>query len=285
MSEGILTPTETRETLASLEIRPNRKLGQNFLIDGNIVRKSLEYADVAGGDTVIEIGPGLGTLTRALLSRGARVYAIEIDRFLHKHLKDQISPKYSDRFFPIYGDAVKLPLAGYEPDQSAKESSTPVLPEKVKIVSNLPYSIATPWLDAVLRGPLPSRICIMVQKEAADRYLARPGGKMFGAITIFLQSAYSAEATHAVSRSCFTPKPAVDSVLLKLARRASPRRFSVKCRSTIRGVFAHRRKQIGSIAHGQTELRPWLEILERAGFDPKTRPEAIPVELWAELDA
>ena len=284
MSEGILTPTATREALDRLGIKPNRNLGQNFLIDGNIVRKSLQFADVSDRDIAIEIGPGLGTLTLALLARGAIVYAVEIDRTLHRHLNDTIPQKYPNRFFSVLGDAVKNPLAGYPPNRIVGAGTTDCLPLNVKVVANLPYAVATPWLGRILSGPLPSRLCIMVQKEAADRYLAVPGGKSFSAITIFLQSAYDTVGAHAVSRSCFTPKPAVDSVLLNLVRRRSVFRFSGEGQATIRRLFAHRRKQIGALARGRADLQPWLELLRRAGFDQKVRPERIPVTLWTDLE-
>src|SRR3954470_4439845 len=137
-----LSPSTTRELLARLNHQPKRFLGQNFLVDGNIVRKSLELAAVRAGDTVVEVGPGLGTLTTALLEAGADVWAVEKDRTLHAHLEAQLGPQYPDRFHLLEGDAVECPLAGLPPGRSPD----------FKIVANLPYAIATPWLDGVLSG-------------------------------------------------------------------------------------------------------------------------------------
>src|SRR5687767_8424119 len=109
-----LSPTATRDLLASLGHQPKRFLGQNFLVDGNIVRKSLELAAVRAGDTVIEVGPGLGTLTTALLEAGANVWAVEKDRTLHAHLESTLLPRFPDTFHLIEGDAVEHPLAGLD---------------------------------------------------------------------------------------------------------------------------------------------------------------------------
>src|SRR3954466_12623252 len=137
-----LSPSTTRELLARLNHQPKRFLGQNFLVDGNIVRKSLELAGVQAGDTVVEVGPGLGTLTSALLAAGAEVWAVEKDRQLHAHLLETLVPN-QPRLHLLEGDAMEHPLADLPVDR------TPAF----KIVANLPYAISTPWMDAVLGGP------------------------------------------------------------------------------------------------------------------------------------
>ena len=140
-----LSPSATRELLARLGHQPKRFLGQNFLVDGNIVRKSLELADVKPGDAVVEIGPGLGTLTSALLEAGAEVWAVEKDRQLHAHLEETLVRQYPSTLHLMEGDAVEHPLAAIDP----------VRAKSFKVVANLPYAISTPWMDAVLSGPLP----------------------------------------------------------------------------------------------------------------------------------
>src|ERR1035437_8056366 len=140
-----LSPTATRELLAKLGHQPKRFLGQNFLVDGNIVRKSLELAGIKPGDAVVEIGPGLGTLTSALLEAGAEVWAVEKDRQLHAHLEETLAKQYP-AFHLLEGDAVERPLAGFAPNTSTRP---------FKVVANLPYAISTPWMDEVLGGPLP----------------------------------------------------------------------------------------------------------------------------------
>lgn len=271
-----LSPTATRALLAKLGHEPKRYLGQNFLVDGNIVRKSLDLAAIVPGDTVVEIGPGLGTLTSELLNAGAEVWAVEKDRNLHLHLEEAILPLAATRLHLLEGDAVEQPLAGLPADQAAAG---------FKVVANLPYAISTPWMDAVLSGPLPERMVLMLQQEAAQRYTAQPGSKQFGAISIFLQSAYDVAPGHKVDAACFYPKPDIDSYLLHLVRKPTPYVFAAETKTLIRACFRQRRKQIGGLLRG---LMPdggatWLERLAQAGLSAQTRAEAIPVELWRAL--
>jgi 16S rRNA (adenine1518-N6/adenine1519-N6)-dimethyltransferase len=270
-----LTPTETRELLASLGHAPKRFLGQNFLVDGNIVQKSLKLAQVAPGDAVVEIGPGLGTLTEALLEAGARVWAVERDRTLHAYLEDGLARRFAGRLHLSEGDAVDLPLAGIPPHEAPG----------CKVVANLPYAISTPWMDAVLSGPLPARMVLMLQREAAERYLAAPGGRSFGAISVFLQAAYDAAPGHAVSAACFHPRPDVDSALLNLVRKGSPRVFSAGQKAVVRRCFQQRRKQMGSVMREAlgSRAKEWTELLRSEGFSTTVRAEAIPVPVWIRL--
>jgi 16S rRNA (adenine1518-N6/adenine1519-N6)-dimethyltransferase len=271
-----LSPTATRELLASLGHEPKRFLGQNFLVDGNIVRKSLELAGVTAGDTVVEVGPGLGTLTTALLEAGARVWAVEKDRVLHDHLADTLGKTFPAAFHLLEGDAVAHPLAGLPADTATQD---------FKVVANLPYAIATPWLDAVLSGPLPARLVLMLQQEAAQRYAAAPGSKSFGAISVFLQSAYGIAPGHKVAAACFHPRPEVESHLLNLVRRPAPFVFPPDFKTLVRACFQQRRKQIGALLRAR---RPgggetWRELLQRDGLSEQTRPEAIPPATWQRL--
>jgi 16S rRNA (adenine1518-N6/adenine1519-N6)-dimethyltransferase len=269
-----LTPSETRQLLENLGHRPRRPLGQNFLVDGNIVRKSLELARIAPGDRVVEIGPGLGTLTSALLDAGAHVWAVELDDRLHAHLATALVPASGGRLTLLHGDAVDHPLAGLQPNGLG-----------FKIVANLPYSISTPWLDAVLAGPLPERMVLMVQREAADRFLADHGSKDFGAITIFLRSAFDAAPGHTVSAACFFPRPDVESFLLHLVRKPAPVTLAPEVRAIIRTLFQQRRKQIGALLrrHAPTAAPGWLPVLRAAGLDERARAEDIPLSAWQQL--
>lgn len=269
-----LSPSSTRELLARLGHEPKRFLGQNFLVDGNIVRKSLELAQVQAGDTVVEIGPGLGTLTSALLEAGAEVWAVEKDRNLHAHLTETLA-KDHPRLHLLEGDAVEHPLAGLPPERTAS----------FKIVANLPYAIATPWLDGVLSGPLPGRMVLMLQQEAAQRYVAQPGSKTFGAISIFLQAAYAVAPGHKVDASCFFPQPDIESYLLHLTRLPEPYAFPAPAKALIRACFQQRRKQIGGLLRGKLPDggAAWLARLAAAGLGAHARPEQIPVALWRQL--
>jgi len=267
-----LTPTATRELLTRLGHQPKRFLGQNFLVDGNIVRKSLELAGIAPGDTVVEIGPGLGTLTAALLKAGAVVWAVEKDRCLHEHLSTTLAVEFPQTFHLLEGDAIEHPLAGLD------AAATPIF----KVVANLPYAISTPWMDAVLSGPLPTRMVLMLQQEAAQRYTASHGSKQFSAISIFLQAAYDLAPGHKVPAACFHPRPDIESYLLHLVRKPEPFVFSRETKLLIRACFQQRRKQIAALLrdrladHGQS----WLDELSRNQLGPQARPEEIPVELW-----
>jgi 16S rRNA (adenine1518-N6/adenine1519-N6)-dimethyltransferase len=270
-----LTPTETRELLAKLGHLPKRFLGQNFLVDGNIVRKSLELAQVAAGDAVAEIGPGLGTLTGALLEAGAEVWAIERDRTLHAYLEESLAMRFPATLHLTEGDAVERPLAGLPAGRAPA----------AKVVANLPYAISTPWMDGVLAGPLPARMVLMLQKEAADRYAADPGGRSFGAISIFLQAAYEVAPGHRVSPGCFHPRPDVDSALLHLVRRPEPQVFSVPGKALVRRCFQQRRKQLLAILREQAPAAEpaWRELLRAAGLPLTVRAEAVPVPVWVRL--
>jgi len=272
-----LSPTATRDLLARLGHQPKRFLGQNFLVDGNIVRKSLELAGVQAGDTVIEVGPGLGTLTAALLETGATVWAVEKDPNLAAHLRTELAPQFPTTLHLLEADAVEHPLAGLPAPA----------PADFKIVANLPYAISTPWMDAVLGGPLPARMVLMLQLEAAQRYAAAAGTKTFGAISIFLQSAYDIAPGHRVAAACFHPRPDVDSYLLHLVRKPEPFVFPPAVKALIRGCFQQRRKQIGSLLRQRLSDggAAWLAELAQAGLGPETRPEAVPVERWRSLSA
>lgn len=271
-----LSPSATRALLEQLGHRPNRQLGQNFLIDGNIVRKSLDLAEVRAGDRVVEVGPGLGTLTGELLARGAEVWAVEYDPRLHAHIAAELVPSAEGRLHLIHGDAVEHPLADFDPAAS-----------DFKIVANLPYAISTPWFDGVLSGPLPECTVLMVQREAADRFMAQPGTKNFGAISVFLQSAFLTAPGHAVSRGCFYPVPDVDSYLLHLRRRPTPYLFGPSTKALVRACFQQRRKQIGAILRRQDQraLEAWEPHLINAGLDTHARPEQIPTTVWQQLVA
>jgi 16S rRNA (adenine1518-N6/adenine1519-N6)-dimethyltransferase len=273
----ILSPSQTRRELERIGHQPDGRLGQNFLVDGNIVRKSVRLAEIGPSETVVEVGAGLGTLTAALIDTGAIVHAIEFDPVLYRHLEETHLSTYRDQLHLHKGDAVKKPLAGLDPPSGSE----------FKIVANLPYAISTPWLAAVLAGPLPCRMVLMLQSETASRFTEPSGSKSFSAISIRLQSAYRPSASHRVSRNCFYPRPEVDSTLIRLDLRPDPVLLAPNTRELIRWVFQQRRKQIGSLLKSvNPDLRKaWTSDLESAGLSTKTRPEAIPLEQWHQLDA
>ncbi len=268
-----LTPSQTRALLESLGHKPRKPLGQNFLIDGNIVRKSLLLADLKEGEHVVEVGPGLGTLSEAILNSGCSVNAVELDSRLAQHLRDTLGREFPEKFSLMEGDAVKFPRA-----------DIPTKINRFKVIANLPYAITTPWMEAMLTEPLPADMVLMMQKEAADRITAKPGTKAFGAISIFIGAAYQRAGVHNVSRSCFYPVPGVDSLLLHLKLRPDPILLAQNTRDQIRQLFTQRRKQIGSLLAKNPVLQPWLDKLTDFGCSRTDRAESIPLEAWLAMD-
>ena len=267
-----LNPNQTHTILNVLGHSPNKKLGQNFLIDGNIVRKSIELAGISQNESIVEIGPGLGTLSKAILATGAQLYAVEKDETLADYLRDTLSNE-SNNFHLVTEDCLKKPLGSLMDEKQTSD---------FKIVANLPYAVATPWLEGVLSTALPTRMVLMLQKEAADRYNAQPKTKNFGAISIFLQSAYDVQSTHTVSASCFHPKPKVDSTLIRLDLKQSPICFSKETKALIRTIFTQRRKQITSLCKKSDSdaLKHWLETLFAKGYAQSVRAEEIDLSSW-----
>jgi len=273
-----LTATETRELLERIGHTPRRQLGQNFLVDKNIVAKSVKLAALQPGERVVEIGPGLGTLTEALLQAGAEVWAVEQDPRLFAHLKDTLEFKFKERVHLLMGDAVENPLAGLpQPRESA-----------FKVVANLPYAITTPWMDAVLSTWPPEAMVLMLQSESAARLTAGPGSKHYGAISVFLNATFDKLPGHKVKAQGFYPQPRVDSELVHLRLKPNPYTFQSRTKQIIRDIFTQRRKQIGTLARqmaGQEpKLTEWLNHLEALGFEPRSRPEELPLPAWQALD-
>ena len=271
-----LSPSATIDLLRQLDHLPNKKLGQNFLIDGNLVEKSISMAALPPGLPVLEIGPGLGTLTERLLHLGHKVYAVEIDRRLEAHLRQRLGSFIeSEQLDLLRADAVKSPTG-----------NLPASISDYAVVANLPYAISSAWMEGVLgSGNLPIRMVMMLQKEATERMLAPSGTKAYNALAIFLQACFQSAGTHAVPGQCFHPAPAVDSVLLRMDRLAQPFTFSKNVRLLIRRIFTQRRKQLGSLIKKEPEeLRvTLLTWLERNALCPTFRPETVTVSQWIDL--
>ena len=215
--------------MTRLPVVPKRELGQHFLVDENILGVIERLAGVGPGDVVLEVGPGLGVLTRFLAPRVARVHAVELDRTLLPHLESALGAAPNVEIH--LGDALSLDLARLAPPPTA-------------LVANLPYSIATPLLVESLDG-LPSlrRWCVMVQREVADRFFASPSTKAYGAVSVLIQLAAERTGFHPVSRSVFRPEPNVDSALVAFARRPLPAGFA-DVKRLVEAAFAHRRKTL-----------------------------------------
>jgi len=271
-----LSPSETTSLLERLGHLPKKKLGQNFLIDGNIVEKSLQLADLPASGDVVEIGPGLGTLTRKLLDAWQTVHSVEIDYRLAENIeKTEAEAIQQGKLILSRADAVKMPL-GSLPDSVTNYA----------IVANLPYAISSAWLESVLNTQrLPTRMVLMMQKEAVERIWAKPGTKEYHALSIFISNTYQLTEKHAVSRKCFYPAPAVDSMLIRMDLKEDAFLFSSATRALIRKIFTQRRKQLGSLARKEAPgikeiILQWLD----GGEHPSSsRPEQIPSSDWKRL--
>lgn len=267
---------EARAALRQAEFRPRKRLGQNFLVHERVIDAILRLADLNSGDEILEIGPGLGFLTRRLLDQGGTVWAVEVDPFLIERLQNS-ELAANPKFHLIAGDILKVPLAD-------------ILPRaKIKLVGNLPYSISTPVLFHVLdlREHF-SSLVMMVQKEVADRIASAPGTKTYGTLSIWCQIHGQVVGKVQVSPEAFFPRPKVRSTVLKIELypmpRASPDEMPL-LRGLVRAAFGQRRKTLGTVMVG------WLKcdrhIVERflvaEEVDPKRRGETLSVEDFLRL--
>ena len=251
-------------------VTAKRELGQHFLVDENILGVIGRLADLQPDDVVLEIGPGLGVLTRYLAERVAHVTAVEIDHSLEPRLREQLRSAANVEL--VFGDALGLDLAALEPPPA-------------KLVANLPYNVATPIVVESLDGlPSVERWCVMVQREVADRFFARPATKAYGAVSVLVQLVAERTGFHPVSRTVFRPRPNVDSALVAFARRELPRGYS-QIKRVVQASFAHRRKTLGnSLAlAGVATRESAAAALTELGLEPGARAEELLPERFAEL--
>jgi len=255
--------------LAQFDLHPRRALGQNFLVDSNILGVIARAAELASGDVVLEIGGGVGVLSEYLAARVAHVHVVEIDRTLEPALRDALEP-FAARSTLHLADALELDLAALDPPPS-------------KVVANLPYGIAA---SAILRTiaelPRVSRWLAMVQREVGERFTAKPGSRVYGVPSVLAQLACEIRLVRQIPRSVFYPVPRVDSVLLRLDRRGAA--VEPQQARLIRAAFAHRRKTLAAslaLAAGIDPQRA-RELLAEIGKPVNARAEALsPPELLA----
>jgi 16S rRNA (adenine1518-N6/adenine1519-N6)-dimethyltransferase len=274
----LLTPASIQALLDRHGVRPGRALGQNFLADPNTARRIVRLAGIAPGARVIEVGPGLGSLTLALADAGAsEIVALEIDR----HLVPVLQEVLDGRGIRIeQGDALTIDWAALL--GPAGSSARPGW----SMVSNLPYNIATPLVVRVLEtAPMVDRLFVMVQREVGERLAAAAGTDAYGAVSVKVAYYAHAELAGVVPPTVFMPKPAVDSALVRLVRRAHPpvsvpdvdRLFAL-----VRSGFATRRKMLRRALTTELGSRT-VAILEAAGIDPSVRAETLGLDAWAAI--
>ncbi|TFH52742.1 16S rRNA (adenine(1518)-N(6)/adenine(1519)-N(6))-dimethyltransferase RsmA [Actinomyces viscosus] len=279
---GLLGPTEVRGLSQALGIRPTKTLGQNFVHDAGTVRRIVTSAGVRPGDTVLEIGPGLGSLTLALLETGARVIAVEIDPVLARALPVTVAdrmPAATDRLSVIAADALSITGPG---SLGQAEAQPPT-----RLVANLPYNVAVPVLLTVLEA-LPSleTITVMVQAEVADRLAAQPGSRTYGVPSVKAAWYAAARRTLTISRHVFWPVPNVDSALVELVRRRPPvtRATREQVFAVVDAAFAQRRKTLRrALARLAGGAEAAEAALRAAGIDPARRGETLDITAFAAL--
>jgi 16S rRNA (adenine1518-N6/adenine1519-N6)-dimethyltransferase len=268
----LLTPAGIRDSLHAHGLRPSRALGQHFLADPNTARRIVRLARVGPGDVVVEVGPGLGSLTLALVEAGARVVCVERDRHVLPALRANLPEGAPVEI--VEGDALDIAW-----DRLAGGS-------RVALVANLPYNVAVPVVVRALEtAPRIDRGLVMVQREVGERLAASPGTKAYGAVSVKVAYHAAAELAGSVPATVFVPRPRVESTLVRLTRHAAPpvsvadpeRMFAV-----VRAGFAQRRKMLRS------SLRAVLgaatsETIERAGLSPSARAEELALADWAAL--
>ena len=269
-------PADIRELAAALDLRPTKQRGQNFVIDANTVRRIVRTADVHADDVVLEIGPGLGSLTLALLQTAKHVIAVEVDDQLAAELPATVRarlPERADHFTLVHADAMHVEeLPGRAP---------------TALVANLPYNVAVPVLLHMLATfPALQRVLVMVQSEVADRLAAPPGSKVYGVPSVKASWYCQVKRAGAIGRKVFWPAPKVDSGLVSLVRRDPPRTSASRDEvfAVVDAAFAQRRKTLRSALAGWAGSAAAAEdALTRAGVSPQARGEALTVEEFAAI--
>jgi 16S rRNA (adenine1518-N6/adenine1519-N6)-dimethyltransferase len=275
---GLLSPTDVRRLVASLGLRPTKMLGQNFVIDPNTVRRIVRTAALNADDVVLEVGPGLGSLTLALLPAVSRVVAVEIDATLAEALRPTVAlrvPALVDRLDVITADALSLDAV---PE-----------PQPTALVANLPYNVSVPVLLHLLeRLPSLRTGLVMVQAEVADRLTAGPGSRIYGAPSVKAAWWASLRRAGSVPRTVFWPAPNVDSGLVAFSRREPPSTPASRASvfAVIDAAFAQRRKTLRAALAGWAGSAAEAELaLRRAEVDPQARGEQLDVTAFARIAA
>nr|WP_296463620.1 16S rRNA (adenine(1518)-N(6)/adenine(1519)-N(6))-dimethyltransferase RsmA [uncultured Acetatifactor sp.] len=274
-------PRNTIEVLQRHNFTFQKKYGQNFLVDPNVLERVMDAAGVSGEDCVLEIGPGIGTMTQLLAERAGKVVAVEIDRNLIPILEETLAP-YSN-VTVINEDILKLDV---EETIRVRGEGRPV-----KVVANLPYYITTPIIMSLLEGGAPlESITVMVQKEVAERMQAGPGTKDYGALSLAVQYYSRPEVVANVPPNCFIPRPNVGSAVIRLTRYGTPPVQAAdpgKLFTVIRASFNQRRKTLANSLANAPGLPASRErvtrILEEMGLPAMIRGEALTLEQFAAL--
>jgi 16S rRNA (adenine1518-N6/adenine1519-N6)-dimethyltransferase len=283
MNKDIATPIRTKAILDKYGFSFKKSLGQNFLIDTNILKRIVDHAGLTENSGAIEIGPGIGALTEQLAKSCQKVVAFEIDQRLLPILKDTMSPY--PHVTVIHQDILNADVMSVMDNEFAGI-------DDVMVVANLPYYVTTPIIMKLLEDQLPIRgIVCMLQKEVADRIAARPGTKEYGSLSIAVQYYTEAETVMIVPKTVFVPQPNVDSAVIRLTRRVTPI-VEVKDEAfffqVTRGSFAQRRKTLYNnlqslLPNGKEKKELILSVLAEVQIEPSRRGETLTIEEFAKL--
>jgi 16S rRNA (adenine1518-N6/adenine1519-N6)-dimethyltransferase len=283
MYKDIATPIRTKEILNKYGFSFKKSLGQNFLIDPNILRNIVSHANLTENSGAIEVGPGIGALTEHLARAAKKVVSFEIDQRLLPVLEDTLSPYENVKI--VHSDILKADVA-----QVIEEEMPDI--EDIMVVANLPYYVTTPILMKLLNDRLPIRgFVVMMQKEVADRITAKPGTKEYGSLSIAIQYYVSAEIAMVVPKTVFMPQPNVDSAVIRLIKHNEP---PVKVINedflfeVTRTSFAQRRKTIlnnlqSGLPSGKEKKQLIVEALEKSGIEPTRRGETLSIQEFGKL--
>ncbi|MEU6433895.1 16S rRNA (adenine(1518)-N(6)/adenine(1519)-N(6))-dimethyltransferase RsmA [Streptomyces albidoflavus] len=275
--DALLGPSDIRELATALGVRPTKQRGQNFVIDANTVRRIIRTADVRADDVVVEVGPGLGSLTLGLLETAQHVTAVEIDDTLAAALPATVEarlPARAAHFALVHSDALRVTeLPG---------------PAPTALVANLPYNVAVPVLLHMLEHfPTIERTLVMVQSEVADRLAAAPGSKVYGVPSVKANWYAEVKRAGAIGRNVFWPAPNVDSGLVSLVRRDGPPATTAtreQVFAVVDAAFAQRRKTLRAALSGWAGSAAAAEAaLVAAGVSPQARGESLTVEEFAAI--
>lgn len=266
-----LTRTQVKDLLQKYDINPRKSLGQNFVVEPNTIRQIIELASIEADDFVIEVGPGIGSLTSSLLEVAGHVTAIEVDDALVRVLTDLLRPE-DNRFRLVNADVMNLDVNELLAARN----------ESWNLVANLPYNISVPLIcDFLERVPVITKMTVMVQKEVAERLVAKTGEKAFGLPSLKIQYFAEVKKIADVPPSVFLPKPKVDSSLVQIERRekyVTSANYDVLFELAKRS-FSQRRKMLRRSLKETFDLNDF----ESAGIDPTRRAEDITLEEWGEL--
>ena len=276
---------ELLAALSKMGVTPSKRFGQNFMLDGNLLKFIAKEANVVPGDNVLEVGPGCGALTQLILDGGANLAAVELDKRLVDYLNELLASR--ENFQLIQGDACKLDIATVVRDAFSKdESGIQSAQIDWKCIANLPYSISSPFIAklAALQNP-PMKALFLLQKETAERFAASPGTKNYGSLSVVIQLVFKVKYLRTVSPEVFFPAPDVKSALVEFQRLPTSPSPEERTRisNVARTAFSQRRKKMIKALSSKFGKEKCLETFQKLGINENARAEELNPEAFIQL--